>query len=124
MAKISKINGSVIVASLLFSMTGCGDDNKSSSDNIPKTNTTVVADDISQKTKEEKLKESLASTNNFLSREIAKDEANIDLGTILATLLNKNTQSDASKITTAKAFILDSSETPEDKATPTKKPTK
>jgi len=42
MAKLSKITGSIIVASLLFSMTGCGDDDKNSTESteiiIPSTN--------------------------------------------------------------------------------------
>ena len=102
MTSLSKFTGSILVASLLFSITGCGDDDTKAStseklisqspENITK-NTPL--------TQKEQLEKTLASKNDFLSREMAKNP-NLKLATIIATLLSP----EKNKLITAKEYIL------------------
>ena len=93
---MTKITSSLIVASLLFSMTGCGDDDKKTpaQTETPTQNETI-------NTAKKVVAQKAQLQNNLLSREIAKNP-NLPFSTILATQLSNET----TKIVSAREFIL------------------
>ena len=96
MAKLSKITGSIIVASLLFSMTGCGDDDTKSNSKDP----------ITQN--DDKSKTALSQADrNQITRNIQND--NLTAGDITAQTIasiRKITNADGSPIQTGRELLI------------------